>query len=352
MILDLRRFHTARAARRVVGSAGVLVAIALASVAGATVASITPSYVPPRELLQFLGARTDGTGFVASMAPGHDVRVLVQDTANLLVVQGDAADVQAIQDLARAADVAPHQIVLDAQIVQIDEDKARAGGLLWNTSLGSVTSQADYFTRSQWDASTGSNKTPKQTTTRKLLGFDADLGWGASIRLAESKGWAHTRTVPRVVTLNNRRATILDGARVVYLARFASYNSLFQTDSLDAGVTLSVLPSLGAGGTLRLAVRAEMCALSSLQGGGLSKVGQMIENEVVTRDGQPVLLGGFDRTSDSKSEVSVPGLGHILPFLFSHRSKSHSSWKTYLVLTPHVVDMAATVDGSMQGDQK
>lgn len=332
--------------RRVLGAAGLAAALVGVTphLAGATVASVKPQYLPPSEVLQFLGARPTAGSYTVSLMGGHEVQIRLQDTANLLLLQGDAADVQAVQELIRAADVAPRQIVLDAQIVAVNEAKARDAGIVWPDNVS-----ADGFWRWQQGADHQIRSSPGQPRlTARDLHTSTQAGGQASfnarLALLDAAGASRTRTVPRIVTLNNRRATILDGTRAVYVARFGSYTNLFVTDSLDAGVTLSVLPSVGESGYLRLSVRAEMSHIRGFDN-SLAKDGQMIENEVIAKDGEPVLLGGFDSESDSHQRSGLPLLGRLIPYLFSHKSSQHSAWRTYLILTPHIVDLASTVDG-------
>lgn len=326
---------------RPVGRRFTLTALALAAfapAAGATVASIKPQYLPPAEVLDFLGAHEQGGVYVVSLSAGHDVQIRLQDTANLMLLQGESADVQAVQDLVRAADVAPRQIMLDAQIVEINEGKARDAGFDWNVSANGTA----FWARRQ----DGQKGVPQSSEIRRGYQITGSAAMHAVLGL-ESAGAARTHTIPRIVTLNNRRATILDGSRAVYVAQFGSFTSLFKTDSLDAGVTLSVLPSIGESGYVRLVVRAEMTTLSRYET-SLSKYGQMIENELIAKNDEPVLLGGFDSEETSHHRSGLPILGKALPFLFSRNNDYHSHTRTYLILTPHVVDLASTVDGATQ----
>ena len=70
----------------------------------------------------------------------------------------------------------------------------------------------------------------------------------------------------------------------------------------------------------------------------------MVENTVVVKDGETVLLGGFQRTTERTSKRRFPVLGYILPFLFSHESKEQIVTQSFVVLTPRVVDLAVAID--------
>jgi type II secretory pathway component GspD/PulD (secretin) len=115
---------------------------------------------------------------------------------------------------------------------------------------------------------------------------------------------------------------------------------------MDAGLTLSVLPSLGESGYLTMDVNAELTSLAGEISGSPIKDGQIIQNTVIVRDGEAVLLGGFERSIESTTKRRFPLLGHILPFLFSREVTTKKLIRSYVILTPHVVDLAGVVDAA------
>lgn len=163
------------------------------------------------------------------------------------------------------------------------------------------------------------------------------------------KGAATYRDAPRILTLNNHEATILDGQRVTYVTRYSSYANMFATDSMDAGLRLNVLPSLGESGYLTLAIRAELTSMSGSISGSPVKDGQIVENTIVVKDGETVLLGGFTRTVDHATRRDFPGLGRVLPFLFSRQTTTQSRRQSFIVITPHVVDLTGGLDTQTRG---
>ena len=70
----------------------------------------------------------------------------------------------------------------------------------------------------------------------------------------------------------------------------------------------------------------------------------MLENTVIVRDGESILLGGLSRSVEEKHRKRFPVLGHVLPFLFSREVTNHDQIESFIVLTPRVVDLAASLD--------
>ena len=300
-----------------------------------------PQYLPPAELEAMLGARDVGARRVVEWGAAgatHAVEVRRNDASNMVVLSGASDEVGAVEDMAKAFDVPPRQIAIEARIVEMDADKARDAGFDWGNF--NVSLSADQI----WQRNGGGG--PVSRFNRGVV--DANGRIGDAIRLLEEQKIATTRDAPRILTLNNHEATILDGQRVTYVTRYSSYANVFATDSMDAGLRLHVLPSLGESGYLRLDLKAELTTLSSNISGSPVKDGQIVENTVTVKDGQTVLLGGFTRTVDSTRHRRFPVLGSVLPFLFSREITDHSRRESFIVITPHVVDLEATLDPATQ----
>lgn len=332
--------------------AGLALALASPALAATQSRSLKPAYVSPRELTDMLGATEyAGLAVVRWTADGaeHLVTVRRNDAANLLVLEGEPADLDRVAAQAAVFDVAPRQISLEARIIEVDTDASRELGFDWNV-------YGDAFAR--WFAS---NRRTHDATTVEQSGFpsyslernqrltqngddeNANATAQTNFRALEQSGAVTSRDTPRILTLNNRPATILDGERTTYVTRYAAYTNLFETETMDSGLRLEVTPSLGESGYLRLTLKAELTRLSGSLSGSPVKSGQIVENTVMAKDGETVVLGGFTRTSESKSVRGLPVLGKALPWLFSRTSTRQRHTETILVITPHAVDLAGSV---------
>lgn len=325
-----------------------------------TVTAIRPQYLPPAELCRLLCVGEDGRCDIVRVGPPQQpraVEVRRNEGANLLVLSGAPADVAAAAELIRQMDVAPRQIEIDVRLVDVNRQMARDLGIDWERVVREAAPRAtwgyDEQSTDQRNESAHDQYDPQsERSERKTIGRQfraaSTLDLSQVLSFLDESGAAEVRNAPRILTLNNRRATILDGQRVTYVARYASYSNLYQTDSLDAGVRLSVVPSLGESGYLTLEVEAELTGLRGDISGSPVKDGQIIENTVVVKSGETVLLGGLTRTSQSVSHRRFPILGRILPFLFSREIRSEVTTESYVLLTPRVVDLQSAIDPALR----
>jgi hypothetical protein len=115
----------------------------------------------------------------------------------------------------------------------------------------------------------------------------------------------------------------------------------------DIGVTLRVTPQISEGDTLRLKIFQELTQINeSLQSGvgtadevGVALFNRKIENTVVVKDGETVVVGGLisDRWRDD--EFKVPFLGDIPGIGWAFKTTTRELQKINLLvfLTPHII---------------
>jgi type IV pilus assembly protein PilQ len=318
-----------------------------------------PSYVPPAELMRMMGAReSDGRWRLAWPSGGGEraVELRSNDAANVVFVTGAPDDVASATALAQSLDLAPRQISLEARIVEVDTDRAKDLGFDWTqVDVGAGFNQAilrrtdDAFHRTKQDGFPAASDRAYLRETQGNAAENTSLSLRSALHLMQDEGAATFRDAPRVLTLNNRAATIFDGSHVTYVNRAASFANIYQTEAMDAGLRLEVLPSLVESGYLRLQLHAELTELASAFAsisGSPIKSGQVVDDVIMAKDGETVLLGGFSRTVDSHTTRRFPVLGRMLPFLFSRNRAEQHHHETLIAITPHVVDLNARMDDS------
>jgi type III secretion protein C len=319
--------------------------------------SYSPSYVPPGELVTLMGAReADGRAFVVWTRDGaeHRVELRRHDAANLLMMTGGAEDLEAVRAQLRTFDVAPSQISIEARVVEVDTDRAKDLGIDWSqVNLSArleqqISRQAtDNFRRyANGDGDRGYDRSTRDSRTEL-----SSLTLSNALRLLQEEGAATYRDAPHVLTLNNQPATVFDGTRVTYVTRASSFANIYETEAMDAGLKLEVTPSRLESGYLRLRLHAELTSLLNLTSTSIANVngspikeGQQVDDIVMAKDGETLLLGGFTRTVKLRVHRSFPGLGQVLPFLFSRDVEEERHHAILIAITPRVVPLGSGVD--------
>ena len=307
---------------------------------------LTPEYVSPAELVKFLGTTVSGgthTFFCDIQKQSRPVQIRFNDAANVMILTGAKEDVSVVRELMKMTDVPPRQIIIETQIIEIDQERFDDLGIDWEDLLNSSGLNLSYSYRrdkvKSSKESDGTKVSATQTQTSRDTRLSGNLRFDRFLNVISETGAGTIRNAPRIVTINNRPAKILDGERVTYVTRYSSYTNLFETQVMDAGLNLSVIPSLGKSGYVSLNITAELTTLVESISGSPVKRGQILENTAVVKDGETLLLGGLNRSVDFKTKRKVPVLGTILPFLFSREITTKTNYEIFVLLTPKVIDL-------------
>ena len=192
---------------------------------------------------------------------------------------------------------------------------------------------------------------------------DADgnvIGGGSTIdaiiRAAAGDSGTNIISAPHILTMDNEEAEIRIGQNIPIITnRIESAAGVVTSGTLatsvsverhDIGVTLRVTPQITEGNSLRLEIYQEISAIAvGLAGlGDPSDVGvpltnRVIENTVVVRDGETVVIGGLlsDEYQDTVSKVPYLGDIPILGWAFKSSSRTLRKINLLVFLTPHII---------------
>jgi len=171
----------------------------------------------------------------------------------------------------------------------------------------------------------------------KLNGtFDLDLRLSA----LESAGKIKIISRPKITTLDNREAIIVQGSRIPYQVEAADAG--LQIQLVDANLQLRVRPKVTADGKKIIMV---ISVAKNEPDFGHTVLGQPTINtneattEVLLRDGQTTVIGGVFATTTSEENKGVPFLSHIplLKFLFSKKRNATEKRELIIFITPTIV---------------
>jgi general secretion pathway protein D len=300
----------------------------------------------PSATAQQMGAPMQGGGATAAQAA---------QPPNLLVLVGTAREVLRALELLRKVDVKQPQVIIEAKVLDVSEGSLKSLGLNWNIlQSGNINTLDRSANRLPLPDST--TNTPNQ----QGVGFNRDgqLGLDFTIvkrpidfsvtlnALAEDR---RNRLLanPRVATLDGRPATIFIGDEVNYvkLIQQTPQGANVQTDSVQAGIILRVLPRVHEDNSITLHIQPEVSVITGfldVPGGG--RLPQLARRNTDTTirvgNGETVVIGGLIREADIKTIQKVPLLGDLpfLGYLFRRTSTSRDKSEIIISLTVRVMD--------------
>lgn len=320
-------------------------------VEGLVTESVSLNYASPDELQQSLSMNKDESGCYELLLNNNSIAVRFDYSSNKILLTGSKTNVDLAQNIIALLDLPPRQIVIEAKIVEIDNEKLREIGIDWqdlldNTGLNGITLSYNYTTNEQKQI-TPYNKQRADRTDKSMRGsLDINQNVGDFLKILQETGSGKIINIPHIVTTNNKKGTIFDGKRLNYVANISSYANIYETKEITAGLMLTVTPSLGQSGFLKLNVLAKFTSLeypqdsrSNLNTNIPIESGQTLENSVIIKNEESLVLGGFKKTEYVTLNRKVPILGTILPFLFSRDVLAESTKDVLIILKPRIIDL-------------
>jgi type IV pilus assembly protein PilQ len=296
----------------------------------------------------------------------------VDERTNTLLVQDTAENLADIRRLVQTLDVPVKQVLIEARIVIVSDTFERDLGARFGVTsaqkngsngLLSVTGNgqgADTMTQS---ALSNLQKTgtiyPVATPTLdnryqvnlpaantngsigiSLLGgsYIVDLELSA----AQNEGKSETISSPRVITANQKQATIMQGVEIPYQesASSGATTTQFKNAVLSLKVTPLITPDNRVILDLDVSDDSVGQQVTSATGGTVPSIDtREIITQVLVNDGQTVVLGGILDTTKSKSANKVPFLADIpvLGNLFKSTVNINNKTELLIFITPKIL---------------
>ncbi len=288
---------------------------------------------------------------------------------NTLIVYDIAKNVDQVAALVKRLDTRIPQVLIEARIVEVTNDFSKELGIQWGFARGH---SATHTATNIFGGNTGSDafyglKDPS-TGTAAISGGDtlpvgfnvnlpaASAGDGGSfgfnigrffsgslyvldarLSLAQSKNEAKVISSPRIMTIDNQKADVVQGEDIPYST--VSQNGT-QIQFVQANLELTVTPHVTAENTLLLDVETHRDSAGTVGSSGAPPITRnTATTTVLLNDGETTVIGGIYVIDKTKSRVGVPVLMDV-PYLgkFFRRDNVTNNKKELLVfLTPKII---------------
>jgi general secretion pathway protein D len=299
----------------------------------------------PSATAQQMGAPMQGGGATAAQAA---------QPPNLLVLVGTAREVLRALELLRKVDVKQPQVIIEAKVLDVSEGSLKSLGLSWGFLQSGEVRRLDREGNAPFPIG------DKRFPTQQSGGFNRDGQLGLDFNFVKKpidfsvtlNALAEDRrnrllASPRVATLDGRPATIFIGDEVNYvkLIQQTPQGANVQTDTVQAGIILRVLPRVHEDNSITLHIQPEVSVITGfleVPGGG--RLPQLARRNTDTTirvgNGETVVIGGLIREADIKTIQKVPLLGDLpfLGYLFRRTNSNREKSEIIITLTVRVLD--------------
>jgi type IV pilus assembly protein PilQ len=169
---------------------------------------------------------------------------------------------------------------------------------------------------------------------------------------AEESGRAKIVSAPKILTLDNREATISQGTSIpISVVSAAGVQTVF----VDATLELTVRPHVTPDGHIQLSLTAtknEPDFQNTGARGDPTIIRRSAETELLIEDGDTTVIGGIYTRNSGTSMTGIPFL-HKIPILgalFKTTDRSERRSELLIFITPRIVNRADALGNVSAGD--
>jgi type IV pilus assembly protein PilQ len=338
------------------------------------------------EYLQVNYAKASDLAKLIKSAKGNSLlsergNVSIDERTNTLLLQDTADRLADIRKLVATLDIPVRQVLIEARVVIVNDDFTRDLGVrlgttgvqkngsnglfaLTGTAAGADTMVSSAISNLNSNGTINPVSVPVGTAaaSRYMVNLPAANPAGAlalsvlgsdylvdlELSAAQAEGKGEVVSSPRVITANQKEATIEQGVEIPY--QESSSSGATTTQFKKAVLSLKVTPQITPDNRviLDLAVNKDSVGqnVASATGGFVPSIDtRKILTQVLVNDGQTVVLGGILETERRDTEKKVPWIGDIpvLGHLFKSQTKTNNKDELLIFITPKILRDGSSV---------
>ncbi len=304
--------------------------------------------------------------------------VAIDERTNTLLIQDTSERLADIRRLVSTLDIPVRQVQIEARIVIVNDDFSRELGVRFGATAaldhggsdgrgivgtpGFVTEDDGIALSNQPGINFPQGFALPDQAERYLVNLpvanpagriamtllDSDYIVDLELSAAEAEGRGEIISSPRLVTANQREASIEQGVEIPYQESSSSgaTTTSFKKAVLSLKVTPQITPDNRVILTLTVAKDSVGQLVASATGGFVPSIDtREIITQVLVNDGQTVVLGGILETERRETENKVPLLGDVpvLGYLFKTKSRSDNKDELLIFVTPRILKEGASL---------
>lgn len=330
-------------------------------------------YASANDLVPVLGALAKSLEGAQGENAVSATTIQAHEATNALVISAPAAVMDSLRSVIRQLDIRRAQVLIEAVIAEVAEEKAKEFGIQWQAVPGDDQIGRGIFGGTNFSGPNGGNIIGALVDPFSLPG-GLNLGWldgtvtipgpngeditllnmGALIRALRADTGTNILSTPSVVTLDNQEAVLEVGQEVPFIqgefttpvtsgsGGAGSLVNPFRTlERKSIGLKLKVTPQINEGDAVILSLEQEISSLAPQVQGAADLITnqRILKTTVLVGDGQMLVLGGLVTEDQNERVNMVPGLGRIpvLGNLFKYRSANRIRRNLMVFLRPVIL---------------
>ena len=291
----------------------------------------------------------------------------VDERTNLIIITDTSDKIEQARQIVQKLDVVTPQVIIQARIVEASTNFSREIGVEWGGGVGvqptsllpadigpntssidnavGVGPQRGYSTLGGTHGYNTAMNFPIASTTAGSIGFNfvriagTPLVLNAKLLAMETEGVVKIISAPKIVTLDNKMATIKQGLSYPYNKLDASGNTTTEFKEID--LVLEVTPHVTPDNRISMKMKITKNDLGYIIAGQQSFTTKEAQTELLVNDGDTIVIGGIITTTKRHSESGFPGLSKIpiIGWLFKSKTKSERKEELLIFITSRIAHL-------------
>jgi type IV pilus assembly protein PilQ len=302
----------------------------------------------------------------------------IDERTNTLLVQDVAERIGAIRRLVGQLDIPVRQVLIESRIVVVRDDFSRSLGVRWgvtgvnergddgliavtgsgngantivNSGINNINNTGSPFPVTlpgQADRYNVNLPVANPAGQFALALLDDDYLVDLELSALQAEGRGEVISSPRVITANQREASIRQGVEIPF--QEAASSGATTTQFKEAVLSLTVTPQVTPDDRVILDLRVTKDSVGQVitneRGGQVPSIDtRALQTQVLVNNGQTVVLGGIYETEQAETIRKVPWLGDVPGVGALFRTTTTTSNKTELLIfvTPKILKEGTSI---------
>ena len=303
------------------------------------------------------------------------LRITSDESTNSLVLIATRDQFAIIRQVIDKLDIPRKQVFVEAVILEMATDDTNSAGLSFHAGGENAAGGTNIYSAQVG----GTSSIPDQSLLSGMAvgvfgpSIPVSLGVGASsdgegggastidipafgivLNALQSNSAVNIVSTPNILTMDNEEAKIVVGRNVPFPVGQTQTSIGFPVTNFqreDVAITLKVTPQINESDYVTLETFLEIQEIEgdvagTADQGGPTTSKRSVENTIVVKDNQTIVIGGLISETTNETETKIPILGDIPLVGALFRGSTDQARKTNLMifLTPHVIDEPADLE--------
>ena len=296
---------------------------------------LVTEYIP----ISYANAESDIRPHLESLLTKGRGSISVDSRTNLIIFTDIPSKVEQAKEVVKKLDTVTPQVLIEARIVEANTDFARNFGVDWDMQIGPQAS-SNLGGDIQYDFATNNLGL---TTNTGVLGIafnkigGTPMTLNAQLQALESTGEGKIISTPKIVTLDNKAATIKQGTEFPYNKLDADGNTT--TEFLDIVLQLTVTPHVTPDDRISMNLQITKSDQLGFAGNIPVLATKDAQTELLVNDGETFVIAGIIQNTVNEGQDGVPGLMQVplLGWFFKSKSLSQNKNELLIFITPKII---------------